>query len=110
MSPRKSPLGSRPSIFQRTDTGVPELAEHTDGQTANHIDVSPSEHSPVPVDPPLPKRIKRTFYLPPEDVYALEDLQTTEHRRTGAKPELSHLVSEAIQLLSAHRRQDSRTS
>jgi hypothetical protein len=46
-----------------------------------------------------PRRIKRTFYLPPNDVYALDEIQAREHRRTGKKPELSELVSQAIRLL-----------
>lgn len=49
--------------------------------------------------------MKRTFHLPPEDVYALDAIQADYHRRTGRKPELSHLVSEAIRLLREQRRQ-----
>ncbi len=52
-------------------------------------------------------RLKRTFHLPPEDVYTLDELQAAEHRCTGKKPELSQLVSEAIRLLSRSRTQDS---
>ncbi len=54
---------------------------------------------------PRTSRMKRTFHLPPEDVYALDAIQADDHRRTGRKPELSHLVSEAIRLLREQRRQ-----
>ena len=53
-------------------------------------------------------RLKRTFHLPPEDVYILDDIQAAEHRRTGKKPHLSQLVSEAIRLLSERHRRNAR--
>jgi hypothetical protein len=101
MSPRKSPLASRASIFQRTDTGVPELSEPSDVQTSGHSNVMSSGEGTMA--PSSPRRIKRTFHLPPEDVLLLDELQLTDHRRTGKKPELSALVSEAIRLLRDQR-------
>ncbi len=101
MSPRKSPMASRASIFQRTDTGVPELSERSDVQTAGPTDGrQPGDGTMAPSSP---RRIKRTFHLPPEDVLLLDELQLTDHRRTGKKPELSALVSEAIRLLRDQR-------
>ena len=47
------------------------------------------------VEPRSPRR-KRTYHLSDETVLLLGDLQATEHRRTGEKPELSDLVDEAI--------------
>ncbi len=104
MSPRKSPLASRASIFQRTEDGVPELfeeTEHQDVHTSRQEDIQKSKDTPVMSNGP--RRIKRTFHLPPEDVLLLDELQLTDHRRTGKKPELSALVSEAIRLLRDQR-------
>lgn len=42
------------------------------------------------------KRIKRTFHLDPDAVFLLAEIQVAELRRTGRKPELSELVSQAI--------------
>ena len=47
-----------------------------------------------------PSRVKRTFHLDRDAVLLLEELQVKRHRTTGSKPELSHLVTEAIRLLS----------
>ena len=41
-------------------------------------------------------KIKRTFYLDPTAVVALNEIQTEELRRTGRKPDLSQLVTLAI--------------
>ena len=95
MSGRKSPVASRASIFHRTDDGVPELAEQPDSRTVKQSD---SE---------MASRLKRTFYLPQDDVLRLSELQLAEQRRTGRKPELSNLVSAAIRLLADNRQQDS---
>ena len=99
MSTRKHPLNDRPSIFRRTDQGVPELSEHPDIQESDH------PMAPHPGRSAPPRRIKRTFHLPPEDVLLLDELQVADHRRTGRKPELSALVSEAIRLLRDQRAQ-----
>ena len=102
MSTRKNPLAARPSIFHRTDEGVPELIDRTDIRTSEHPDALPSSQQGV-VQPP--RRIKRTFHLPPDVVLLLDELQVADHRRTGRKPELSALVSEAIRLLRDQRAQ-----
>ncbi len=46
-----------------------------------------------------PPRIKATFYLHPEDILAIDSLQSEEFKGTGKKPERSEIVSRAIQLL-----------
>ncbi len=105
MTGRKSPLASRPSIFRRTDEGVPELIDETDSQTSKQLDVQPSEHQDVYTSkqPDGPRRIKRTFHLDPDVVLLLSEVQVADQRRTGRKPELSELVSEAIRQLGADR-------
>ena len=100
MSTRKNPLASRASIFHRTDDGVPELADQPDIQTSSQVGTLPSQQGTMP---DLPRRIKRTFHLPPDIVLLLDELQVADHRRTGKKPELSALVSEAIRLLGEQR-------
>ncbi len=101
MSTRKSPLAARPSIFHRTDEGVPELVDQPDTQISRHPDTFPSDREVTTLQPP--RRIKRTFHLPPDVVLLLDELQVADHRRTGKKPELSALVSEAIRLLGERR-------
>lgn len=95
MSARKSPVASRASIFRRTDEGVPELSEQQNSKTSEHSDSATAS------------RMKRTFYLPSDDVLRLSELQLAEQRRTGRKPELSTLVSKAIRLLAENPQQDS---
>jgi hypothetical protein len=90
MAERKT-VRERPSIFRRTDQVVPELEEPTPSAspTSEH---SNSQTSKQP-------RVKATFYLNPEDIIAIDTMQTEEFRRTGKKPERSEVVSRAIQLL-----------
>ena len=47
-------------------------------------------------------RIKATFHLSMDDVLAIDRLQITMFSKTGKKPERSHIVSEALQLLAKH--------
>ncbi len=101
MTARKNPLAARPSIFHRTDEGVPELASQPDIQPSSQLDISSSGQEVAAAQPP--RRIKRTFHLPPDVVLLLDELQVADHRRTGKKPELSSLVSEAIRLLGERR-------
>ncbi len=83
--PRKaSPVAERPSIFRRTDDGVPEMSEHLDRQTSSRL---------------RPKRTKRTFYLPDDVILSLGEIQLARHRQSGSKPELSEIVEEAIRNL-----------
>ena len=83
----KKTMRERPSIFRRTDEAVPEL-EQSDVQPARRQDVQPAR-----------QRIKATFHLNPEDIVAIDTMQTEEFKRTGKKPERSELVSRAIQRL-----------
>ncbi|MCI0438547.1 MAG: hypothetical protein L0177_05390 [Chloroflexi bacterium] len=71
-------LRPRNTIFRRTRESIPEMDE-------------PSRPSSKK------KRIKATFYLEPEDILAIDHLQSEEFRETGKKPERSVLVSRAIQ-------------
>ena len=48
----------------------------------------------------LPERVKATFYLRPEDIVAIDRIQSEEFLRTGKKPQRSEIVSRAIQLLA----------
>ncbi len=90
MARKLSPVASRPSIFKKTDQGVPELEKEADASK--------------------PKRIKRTFHIEPELVILLDEIQLQEFRATGQKPELSALVSEGIRLLGQSRQQNGRAS
>ncbi|MBM3943877.1 MAG: hypothetical protein FJ317_00095 [SAR202 cluster bacterium] len=78
MNDPKRTLRPRNSLFQRTNEGIPEIG-------------------PRAVQAPKRQRIKATFYLEPDDVLAIDHLQSEEFRRTGKKPERSELVSQAIQ-------------
>ncbi len=75
-----------------------QALEQQDSQTAKQLNVQPSEHPDSKIV--KPQRIKATFYLPPEDIIAIDEMQTKRFREKGKKPEKSELVSEAIQLLS----------
>jgi hypothetical protein len=82
----------RPALFRRTDQVIPELeeSEQPDSQTARRSGIETAKQ----------QRVKATFYLNPDDIIAIDTMQTEEFRRTGKKPERSELVSRAIQLLS----------
>ena len=86
MESRERTLGARPSIFRKTDRGIPEL-ERPDSAVGSGGG-SAKRH-----------RIKATFYLNPEDVLAIDEMQSDEFRREGKKPERSEIVSRAIQAL-----------
>lgn len=43
-------------------------------------------------------RIKATFYLEPDDILAIDSMQSQEFKKTGKKPERSEIVSRAIKL------------
>lgn len=88
--PRKqSPVASRDNLFRKSSQNAPDVSEQS--------------------DTPKIKREKRTYHLPEDVVLLLSELQLSEYRRTGRKPELSDLVSEAIQLLGESRKQDGET-
>ena len=81
-------------------------AEQPNSQTAEQSDVQTVEQKDSKTAKPSnsqtarQQRIKATFYLQPEDIIAIDEMQTKRFRENGKKPEKSELVSEAIQLLS----------
>jgi hypothetical protein len=87
MESREKTLGARPSIFRKTDRVIPEL-EGPAEEAGSRSSGSAKRH-----------RIKATFYLNPEDVLAIDEMQSDEFRRAGKKPERSEIVSRAIQAL-----------
>ena len=77
-------LPERSTLFRRTTQAIPELeAEQAGGQANGRSQKR--------------QRIKATFYLEPEDILAIDHLQTEAFRESGKKPERSVLVSQAIQ-------------
>ena len=46
-----------------------------------------------------PELIKATFYLYPEQILAIDEMQSAEFRKTRKKPDRSELVRRAIMLL-----------
>jgi hypothetical protein len=92
----------KPSVYSRALKQVQqsqqEDKEHLDSQTVKQQDsltVSQLDSKPAKL-----RRIKATFYLYPEDIIAIDEMQTKRFREHGKKPEKSELVSEAIQALS----------
>ena len=110
MSSRKT-LDGRPSIFRRS---TDEDAEGQDTQPTEGPNVKAARRSGAQTSKPLDvqapeqpdsqatktQRIKATFYLEPADIVAIDQMQTEEFKRTGKKPERSHIVSRAVQLLA----------
>ncbi len=86
-SSKERTLGTRANIFRKTDRVIPELDRHTEEAKRPGRPVS-KQH-----------RIKATFYIDPEDVLAIDEMQSNEFRRTSKKPERSEIVSRAIQAL-----------
>ncbi len=89
---RKSPLKDRPSYFQKTDEGVPELSEQEEVRTSKQFDVH---------NPERPRRLKRTYYVREETDRILKKVQMARYEETGREPELSDLVDEAIRKLAS---------
>ena len=92
----------KPSVYSRALKQV-QHAQHDeqaqlDSQTVKQEDSSTSRQSDS--RPAKPMRIKATFYLHPEDIIAIDEMQTKHFREHGKKPEKSELVSEAIQAFS----------
>jgi len=87
MKSKERTLGTRGTIFRRTDKGIPELEQPL------------AQAKPPPEPLATRQRIKATFYLNPEDVLAIDAMQSEEFRRRGKKPERSEIVSRAIQML-----------
>jgi hypothetical protein len=94
----------KPSVYSRALQEVQQ--EHSDIQTVKQEDSLTSRQSDaltanqLDSKPAKPRRIKATFYLHPEDIIAIDEMQTKRFREHGKKPEKSELVSEAIQALS----------
>jgi hypothetical protein len=110
MSGKRDTLGSRPSIFRRTDTGVPELQDPQassipntqlsgpeDVQTASSLDVQASRSQ----DTKQPRYRQVTVYLSDDDIIFIERLQLEERLSTGKRPEKSEIVRRALRLLAA---------
>ncbi len=89
MDSKERTLGTRASIFRKTDKAIPELEQQAE------------EAKPPRQQPKKQQRIKATFYINPEDVLAIDELQSSEFRQTGKKPERSEIVSRAIQAFKA---------
>src|SRR5438045_5793550 len=93
------PARKKPSIYSRAlhqvqqdeqEQPVSQTSNQSDALTVKQLDSKPAK----------PRRIKATFYLHPEDIIAIDEMQTKRFREQGKKPEKSELVSEAIQALS----------
>ena len=52
-------------------------------------------------EPEKPPLVKATVYMTPDDVLAIDKIQSDEFRATGKKPRRSAVVSRAIQLYAA---------
>ena len=93
------PARKKPSIYSRALHQVQQdEQEQPVSQTSNQSDVLTVKQ--LDSKPAKPRRIKATFYLRPEDIIAIDEMQTNRFREHGKKPEKSELVSEAIQALS----------
>lgn len=92
MESKERTLGTRATIFRRTDKEIPEL-----GQSIETLKVA--EKNSV-----KRSRIKATFYLYPDDILAIDYMQIDEFKQTGKKPERSEIVSQAIQALKKDRK------
>ena len=97
----------KPSVYSRALQEVQQTQqEQSNSQTVKQEDSQESRHPDVLTanqldsKPAKPRRIKATFYLHPEDIIAIDEMQTKRFREHGKKPEKSELVSEAIQALS----------
>src|SRR4051812_23212646 len=102
MSGKRDTLGSRPSIFRRTDTAVPELqdaqgASTPDAQAPGSLDIQASSSQ----DAKQPKYRQVTVYLSDEDIIFIERQQLEERLATGKRPEKSEIVRRALRLLAS---------
>jgi hypothetical protein len=92
----------KPSVYSRALTQVQQAQHDAHGQPDSQTSKQPDVLTAKRLDskPAKPRRIKATFYLRPEDIIAIDEMQTKRFREHGKKPEKSELVSEAIQALS----------
>ena len=95
----------KPSVYaralQQVQHAEQDEQEQPASQTSRQAEVLPVKH--LDSKPAKPRRIKATFYLHPEDIIAIDEMQTQRFRAHGKKPEKSELVSEAIQAFSKQR-------
>jgi hypothetical protein len=92
----------KPSVYSRALQQVQQAQQDEQEQPASQASSQPGVLTVKQLDskPAKPRRIKATFYLQPEDIIAIDEMQTKRFREHGKKPEKSELVSEAIQALS----------
>jgi hypothetical protein len=96
-------LKKKPSVYTQA---LKQVQENNQDRPAKQSDSQPAEQPTIQASeqpdskPAKQQRIKATFYLRPEDIIAIDEMQTKRFRQHGKKPEKSELVSEAIQLLS----------
>ena len=92
----------KPSVYSRALTQVQQAQHGAHGQPASQTSRQSDVLTVKQLDSKSvkPRRIKATFYLRPEDIIAIDEMQTKRFREHGKKPEKSELVSEAIQALS----------
>ena len=92
----------KPSVYSRALKQVQQAQHDAHGQSDSQMSKQPDVLTVKHLDskPAKPRRIKATFYLEPEDIIAIDEMQTKRFREHGKKPEKSELVSEAIQTLS----------
>jgi hypothetical protein len=110
MSGKRDTLGSRPSIFRRTDAGVPELQDaqassSLDAQPPTTHDVQTSDVSDTQAssspDTKMAKYRQVTVYLADDDIIFIERLQLEERLASGKRPEKSEIVRRALRLLAS---------
>lgn len=92
----------KPSVYSRALQQVQQAQDDEQEQPASQTSRQPDVLTVKQPDSQTakPRRIKATFYLRPEDIIAIDEMQTKRFREHGKKPEKSELVSEAIQALS----------
>ena len=92
----------KPSVYSRALKQVQQPQHDEQEQPASQTSRQPDALTVKHLDSKTakPRRIKATFYLRPEDIIAIDEMQTKRFREQGKKPEKSELVSEAIQALS----------
>jgi hypothetical protein len=96
------PAKKKPSVYSRALHQVQQAQQDEQEQSASQTSRQSEVLTARQLDsqPAKPRRIKATFYLYPEDIIAIDEMQTKRFREHGKKPEKSELVSEAIQALS----------
>ncbi len=96
------PGRKKPSVYSLALKQVQQPQHDEQEQLASQPSNHPDSSTARQPDSKLAKqrRIKATFYLRPEDIIAIDEMQTKRFREQGKKPEKSELVSEAIQALS----------